>query len=201
MRPFGVCIVVILQESLVVAKKQFDIHKDLIVKSVKGSRKAQYKLYELYSAAMFNICYRMMNTREEAEDLLQEAFSEAFLKLHSFRFESTFGAWLKRIVVNKCINELKRRKTELEFCDDIGKFGGKEIDDSDLPTLSVNMIKTAMNDLPKGSRLIFQPYLLEGYDHREISQILGVSESNSKSQYMRAKRRIKELLKDKIYEN
>ncbi|NOY50295.1 MAG: RNA polymerase sigma factor [Chlorobi bacterium] len=183
------------------AKKQFDIHKDLIVKSVKGSRKAQYKLYELYSAAMFNICYRMMNTREEAEDLLQEAFTEAFLKLHSFRFESTFGAWLKRIVVNKCINDLKRRKAELEFCDDIGKFGNKEIEDVDLPTLNVNMVKTAMNELPKGSKLIFQLYLLEGYDHREISQILGVSESNSKSQYMRAKRRIKELLKDKIYEN
>lgn len=144
----------------------------------------------------------MMQSREEAEDMLQEAFTEAFMKLNSFRFESTFGAWLKRITVNKCINEIKRRKADLEFCDDIGRFGDKHHDDDDeLPNLSVEMIKNAMEQLPNGSKMIFQLYLLEGYDHREISQILSVSESNSKSQYMRAKRRIKEILKDKVYEN
>lgn len=170
------------------------------MQSVKGNRKSQYKLYELYSGAMFNICFRMMSSREEAEDLLQEAFTEAFLKMHTFRFESSFGAWIKRIVVNKCINEIKRRKAELEFCDDIGKFGEKEDKDDELPGLSVDKIKKAMNELPNGSKVIFQLYLLEGYDHKEISQILGVSESNSKSQYMRAKRRIKEILKDSVYE-
>lgn len=142
-----------------------------------------------------------MQSREEAEDMLQEAFTEAFMKLKSFRFESTFGAWLKRITVNKCINEIKRRKADLEFCDDIGRFGDKHDDDDELPNLSVEMIKNAMEQLPNGSKMIFQLYLLEGYDHREISQILSVSESNSKSQYMRAKRRIKEILKDKVYEN
>ncbi|PLX12865.1 MAG: hypothetical protein C0598_05235 [Marinilabiliales bacterium] len=149
---------------------------------------------------MFNICYRMMNSREEAEDLLQEAFTEAFLKMHTFRFESSFGAWIKRIVVNKCINEIKRRKADLEFCEDIGKFGEKEDIDDKIPGLSVENIKNAMKELPNGSKVIFQLYLLEGYDHKEISQILGVSESNSKSQYMRAKRRIREILKDKVYE-
>jgi len=183
-----------------VAINQYDIHRDLVVESVKGNRKSQYKLYELYSGAMFNICYRMMNSREEAEDLLQEAFTEAFLKMHTFRFESSFGAWIKRIVVNKCINEIKRRKAELEFCDDIGKFAEKEDKDDELPGLSVDKIKKAMSELPNGSKVIFQLYLLEGYDHKEISQILGVSESNSKSQYMRAKRRIKEILKDSVYE-
>ena len=143
----------------------------------------------------------MMQSREEAEDMLQEAFTEAFMKLESFRFESTFGAWLKRITVNKCINEIKRRKADLEFCDDISRFGEKQDDVDDLPNLNVGMIKNAMQELPNGSRMIFQLYLLEGYDHREISQILSVSESNSKSQYMRAKRRIKEILKDKIYDN
>jgi len=142
-----------------------------------------------------------MNSREEAEDMLQEAFTEAFTKLDSFRWESTFGAWLKRITINKCINELKRRKADLEYCEDIGRYGEKQDADTDLPDLNVNMIKWAMEQLPNGSKMIFQLYLLEGYDHREISEILNVSESNSKSQYMRAKRRIKELLKDKVYEN
>jgi len=200
LRPFSNCFVIILQESLNVAINQYDIHRDLVVESVKGNRKSQYKLYELYSGAMFNICYRMMSSREEAEDLLQEAFTEAFLKMHTFRFESSFGAWIKRIVVNKCINEIKRRKAELEFCDDIGKFAEKEDKDDELPGLSVDKIKNAMSELPNGSKVIFQLYLLEGYDHKEISQILGVSESNSKSQYMRAKRRIKEILKDSVYE-
>jgi len=142
----------------------------------------------------------MMRNREEAEDMLQESFSEAFIKLDRFRFESTFGAWLKRIVVNKCINEIKRKKANLEYTDDIMEYGEKD-NDNDLPSLSVDSVKEAMEQLPNGSRMIFQLYLLEGYNHREIAEILGVSESNSKSQYMRAKRRIKDILKDKIYEN
>jgi len=149
---------------------------------------------------MFNTSYRMMRNREEAEDMLQESFSEAFIKLDRFRFESTFGAWLKRIVVNKCINEIKRKKANLEYTDDIMEYGEKD-NDNDLPSLSVDSVKEAMEQLPNGSRMIFQLYLLEGYNHREIAEILGVSESNSKSQYMRAKRRIKDILKDKIYEN
>lgn len=177
-----------------------DIHKKLVEESKQGSSKAQYKLYQLYAGAMFNTSYRMMRNREEAEDMLQESFSEAFLKLDRFRFESTFGAWLKRIVVNKCINEIKRKKANLEYTDEIAQYSTKD-DDNDLPELNVDMIKEAMEHLPDGSRMIFQLYLLEGYDHREIAEILGVSESNSKSQYMRAKRRIKDILKDKIYEN
>jgi len=181
---------------------QVDIHKDIIEKSKQGNARAQYKLYQLYSRAMFNICVRMMNSREEAEDLLQEAFSEAFYRLASFRYESTFGAWLKRIVVNKCINELKRRKADLQLFEDMSPFDDHDNDHEDYaPGLSVDKIKGAMEHLPKGSKVIFSLYLLEGYDHKEISEILNISESNSKSQYMRAKRKIKELLKDTHHEN
>ncbi len=143
-----------------------------------------------------------MRNYEEAEDMLQESFSEAFLKLDRFRFESTFGTWLKRIVVNKCINELKRKKTNLLFSDDIGSYENKYIEENEkLPKLNIEMVKKAMDILPDGSRMVFQLYLLEGYDHKEIAEILGVSESNSKSQYMKARIRIKEILKDRIYEN
>jgi len=177
---------------------QTEIHKDVIEKCKRGNALAQYKLYSLYSRAMYNICQRMMNSKEEAEDMLQEAFTDAFRKLHSFRYESSFGAWIKRIVINNCINEINRKKTELEFFDDMHFFEGKdEQDDPDYENqLSVENIRKAMEHLPKGSRMIFSLYLLEGYDHVEISQILNISESNSKSQYMRAKRKIKEVLTD-----
>jgi len=180
---------------------QIDIHKEIIEKSKKGNSKAQYQLYQLYAKAMLNTCYRMMNSQAEAEDMLQEAFTEAFMKLHTFRYESTFGAWLKRIVVNKCINEIKRRKTDLNFVEDITVFSERKEDDEINVGLSVKDIKKATESLPDGSRMIFSLYLLEGYDHREIAQILNVSESNSKSQYMRAKRKVKEILEGGNYEN
>lgn len=181
---------------------QLDIHKNIIEKSKKGNSKAQYELYQLYAKAMYNTSYRMMNSQVEAEDMLQEAFTEAFMKLDSFRYESTFGAWLKRIVVNKCINEIKRRKAELNFVEDINIYGDREDEEDYKTELNVADIKKAMNQLPDGSRVIFSLYLLEGYDHREIAQILNVSESNSKSQYMRAKRKVKEILEGGItYEN
>ncbi|MFC2137539.1 RNA polymerase sigma factor [Bacteroidota bacterium] len=174
-----------------------DIHKDIIELSKGGDSKSQYQLYQLYSKAMFNICYRMMSSREEAEDMLQEAFSEAFLKLDSFRYESSFGAWLKRIVINKCINEIKRRKAEVLYYDDLKQL---DKDDDDFVNyeeiqLDVKKVHKAIEQLPEGYRIIFSLYLLEGYDHTEIAQILGISESTSKSQYMRAKNKIKDLLK------
>ncbi len=182
--------------------EQADINKDIIERSKKGNRQAQYQLYKLYSKAMFNICFRMMNDRSDAEDMLQESFSEAFRRLDSFRFESTFGAWLKMIVINKCINEIKRKKAQLEFFDDMSPFEDEEDLAAEQETgLSPERIKKAMDGLPKGSRMIFSLYLLEGYDHQEISEILNISESNSKTQYMRAKQRIKEILKAQTYES
>ena len=176
-----------------------DIHKDIIELSKGGDSKSQYQLYQLYSKAMFNICYRMMSNREEAEDMLQEAFSEAFLKLDSFRYESSFGAWLKRIVINKCINEIKRRKAEVLYYDDLKQLDKDDIDDDFVNyediQLDVKKVHKAIEQLPEGYRIIFSLYLLEGYDHTEIAQILGISESTSKSQYMRAKNKIKDLLK------
>jgi RNA polymerase sigma factor (sigma-70 family) len=182
--------------------EQADVSKDIIERSKKGNRQAQYQLYKLYSRAMFNICQRMMNDKSDAEDMLQESFTEAFRRLDSFRHESTFGAWLKMIVINRCINEIKRKKAQLEFFDDMSPFEDEEdISDAQEIGLSPEKIKKAMEDLPKGSRMIFSLYLLEGYDHQEISGILNISESNSKTQYMRAKQRIKEILKTQLYES
>ena len=140
----------------------------------------------------------MMNNKEEAEDMLQESFTEAFLKLETFRYESAFGAWLKRIVINKCINSIKRKKADLVYTDELPdkKSEDQGEDDLDTATLNVRDVQNAMEKLPQGYRVIFSLYLLEGYDHSEIAQILKISESTSKSQYSRAKQKIKEHLKN-----
>ncbi len=143
----------------------------------------------------------MMPTVEDAEDMLQEAFTEAFRRLSGFRYESTFGAWLKRIVINRCINELRKRKTDLSFFDDMQRFDQTEEKEPDPKGVSVEKVKKAMEDLPNGSRMIFSLYLLEGYDHIEISEILNISVSNSKSQFMRARLKVKEKLNQMGYEN
>jgi len=173
-----------------------NIHKEIIELSKAGNSKAQYQLYKLYAKAMYNICYRIMNNREEAEDMLQESFTEAFLKLDTFRYESAFGVWLKRIVINKCINSLKRKKAELVLTDNLPDNDGINEGEDILDTLSLKVrdVQNAMDKLPQGYRVIFSLYLLEGYDHSEIAQIMGVSESTSKSQYSRAKQKIKEIL-------
>ncbi len=137
----------------------------------------------------------MMHSREEAEDMLQEAFTQAFLKLESFRYESNFGSWLKRIVVNTCINAINKRKIELAYCEEIYNHDTVDDQKDKEPEYSVAAIHQAMEQLPEGGRMVFSLYLLEGYDHAEISQILGISESTSKSQFMRAKRRVAELVK------
>jgi RNA polymerase sigma factor (sigma-70 family) len=176
-------------------KVQLDIHKDLIELCKIGNPKAQYRLYKLYAKAMYNICYRMMNNREEAEDMLQEAFAETFQKLNTFRYESTFGAWLKRIVVNKCINQLKKNQAELEFTENIYNHQTENsyIDFENIK-LNVQRILKAIEKLPDGYRIVFCLYNFEGYDHQEIAMILGISESTSKTQYFRAKSKIKALL-------
>ena len=171
-----------------------EIHRDILEMSLAGDPRAQYQIYQLYSKAMYNICYRMMNNREEAEDMLQESFSEAFLRLGTFRFESAFGAWLKRITVNKCINALKKRKANLVSVEEVPDQQSFEDEEQDIPALSVENVRDAMEKLPEGYRIIFSLYLLEGYDHAEISQIMGISEATSKSQYSRARQRIKEIL-------
>jgi RNA polymerase sigma factor (sigma-70 family) len=175
-----------------------DINKAIVEQCLQGDRQSQLKLYRLYAKGMFNICLRMLVSREEAEDMLQECFAEAFQRLKTFRFESTFGAWLKQIVVNRCINEMKRKKAELEYFDDLEMRDIPE-EKNDRPSeyelaLSVEKVKKAMHELPDGSRTIFSLYLLEGYDHVEIAQIMNITESTSKSQYMRARQRVKEIL-------
>lgn len=145
-----------------------------------------------------------MNNREEAEDMLQEAFTQAFIKLDSYRYESNFGAWIKRIVINTCINSINKKKVNLTYCEEIFHHELPEETNENEVQFTVANVTKAMEELPKGSRMVFSLYLLEGYDHGEIAQIMDITESTSKSQFMRAKRRVVEILekhKTGRYEN
>ena len=169
-------------------------HGSLIEECRNGSSKAQFRLYDQYSMAMYNLAYRMMNNREDAEDILQEAFVDCFSNIATFRFESTFGAWLKRIVVNKCINQLRKKKIDITFYETLPPVAAEENEE---PEWDTGEIFRSIEKLPDGYRIILTLYLLEGYDHVEIGQILGISESTSKSQYSRAKEKLKSLLSKK----
>ena len=167
------------------------IHAQLIEECKKGNSQAQFKLYKQYSKAMYNLAHRILNNREDAEDILQEAFVDCFRNIGSFRFESTFGAWLKMILVNKCINYMRKKKIDLTLYDTLPPVVYEEEEEI---TYDTGRIFKGIELLPDGYRIILTLYLLEGYDHSEISQILGISESTSKSQYYRAKEKLKNIL-------
>lgn len=137
----------------------------------------------------------MMGSREEAEDVLQNAFVDIFRRLDSFRAESTLGAWIKRIVVNNCINTLKKRKLlTTDLMDHHGGVAEAIYSPKGEVNNEIKRVKTALKQLPEGYRVVFSLYALEGYDHKEIAQIMQISEGGSKSQYSRAKQKLKALL-------
>lgn len=168
-------------------------HKDLIEKSKSGDRNSQYKLYELYVDAMYNVSMRIVSIREDAEDIIQDSFVDAFKNLTSFRYESTFGSWLKRIVINKSINHLKLKKIPITTLDKHEYHITEEIKES-VNTRDIEKIKKGITRLPDGYRQIINLYLIEGYDHIEISEILEISSSTSKSQYHRAKKKLIQII-------
>lgn len=171
-----------------------NIHQEIIDQCKEGSQKAQFQLYKLYYRPMFSICMRLINNSAEAEDVMQEAFLNAFTKIDTYKGEVSFGAWLKRIVINRSLDYLKKRKVKFEEINE----KTNQIPDYQMEIKEVNMkvIKDAIQKLPDGYRVVLSLFLIEGYDHEEISQILGISNSNSRTQYLRAKNKLKELLKD-----
>ena len=172
------------------------IHETLIEECRRGSRKAQFRLYELYSKAMLNTACRIMGNREEAEDMLQEAFTDCFRKIGTYRTDSTFGAWLKTIVINRCITRLRKREAELVYVEDYSRHEMQQEEPQEAVWPAPQVIAKAVDMLQEGYRVVFSLYLLEGYDHTEISQILGISESTSKTQYLRAKEKLKKILSE-----
>jgi RNA polymerase sigma factor (sigma-70 family) len=162
---------------------------ELVKQCINQSRSAQLALYQKYSDAMFNTCCRMLPVSSDAEETLQDAFVTIFEKIDTFSFQSTLGAWIKRIVVNKCIDQLRLKK---QMWAELNEQMSSIPDQAEEP-ISVNMqvVNDAIIGLPDGYRTVFSLYAIEGYDHEEIAQILNISEQTSKSQYHRAKEKLK----------
>lgn len=143
---------------------------------------------------MYNTALRIVVDEDEAADVLQEAFIDAFKRLDSFREESTFGLWMKQIVVNKSLSFLRKRTLEFAPIEEADRYE-EEAPEEEAVDLQVTRIHKAIKKLPDGYRIVLSLYLLEGYDHEEIAHILKISENTSRSQFLRAKRRLLELLR------
>lgn len=179
-------------------QQALNIHDDLIARCRAGDREAHYRIYKLYARSMYNVSYRITGSAADAEDALQEAFISAFRNLERYRAEATFGAWLKRIVVNKSINILKKRRLEWLPESEAEVLAEQEESIPYKEELTVERVKQAIEELPDGYRAVLSLYLLEGYDHQEIAGILGITESTSKSQLNRAKVKLRENLSKRI---
>ncbi|WP_418603387.1 RNA polymerase sigma factor [Hwangdonia sp.] len=170
---------------------------DIIEQCKQNNRKAQLQLYNQYCNGMYIVANRFLKNANDAEDVVQEAFIKAFSKLHQYKAEVTFGAWLKRIVVNKSIDFLKSKKQKLVALDEVHlKVVDADNDDKWLvdDAITLNDVKRAIDNLPDKYQYVVMLYLIEGYDHQEISEILNITEVASRTQLFRGKAKLQELL-------
>ena len=176
-----------------------NIHQELIDECRRGNSKAQFEIYKLYYKAMYNTSLRLMNDSLEAEDIMQDAFLKAFKNIHTYKEEVSFGAWLKKIVVNRSLDVLKKRKLDTNPLDErttaiIDDDDGEIFEDQ---AQKVAEIKQAISQLSENHRILVTLYLIEGYDHDEISQILEMTNAAVRTGYSRARKKLQEILNDK----
>ncbi len=172
----------------------------LIRQCKKKDKVAQYQLYRLYVKAMFNIAVRMTGNKETAEDVLQEAFIKAFAEIDKLKDEKAFSGWLKRIVINRSIDAMRKEKytrLNIETFSEQHEEIAEDIDEATDPELVHQLIKK----LPDGARQVLVMHALEGYKHAEIGIQLGISESTAKTQFFRAKQLLKKMIKNAADEN
>lgn len=173
------------------------LESNIIEKCRQNNRVAQLQLYKQYCDGMYVVAMRFMKNSMEAEDIVQEAFIKAFSRLDQFKAEVTFGAWLKRIVINKCIDCLKSKKQHLQELDEVHlKVVDSNYENEWLveDTITLDEVKDAIQRLPDKYQYVVMLYLVEGYDHQEISEILNITEVTSRTQLSRGKSKLKELL-------
>ena len=169
----------------------------LVDRARKGDQQSMYRLYKMYVRAMYNLSIRIVDNQLDAEDLLQESFASAFCQLGTYKGEASFGAWLKRIVINKSINHIKKQKrwlADIEYIHENEIEEDENYHDKMLSAISPEAIHEAIKTLPAKAKVVLNLYLLEDWTHKDIARMLNISESTSKSQYQRARK----LLQNKL---
>ncbi len=169
-------------------------NNQLIINCRNGDKNAQFTIYKQYYKAMFNTAFRIVNDRFEAEDIMQESFLSAFTKLDSFSGTVSFGAWLKRIVINNSLTALKKNsRLETVSLEKVTiKVVNEEIQDYNL--LSAKEILNQVSKLKNNYKVAITLNLIEGYDYEEIAQIMDISYENSRTTVSRAKQKLRQLL-------
>lgn len=170
-------------------------HETDIIRGCKeGDSRSQRRLYDLYSPRMFGICLRYGQDDDDAADILQDAFIKVFVKIHEFRHEGSFEGWIRRIVVNTAINHCIKNKKHM-YHYDLDEVEGMVEDESvNYDPLQVNDLLTLVRHLPTGYRTVFNLYEIEGYAHKEIAEMMGISINTSKTQLMHGRRLLQKRL-------
>lgn len=168
--------------------------EQLIAGCRKGKHTAQLALYNRYAKWLYNVCFRIVAQSDEAEEAMQDTFMKVFTRMDQFREDQSFEAWLKRIAVHTAIDYVRKKQLYMEQADELPDTAIEE-EEEDIAGVTVQKIKEAMQKLPNGYRVVLSLYLFEGYDTEEISQILNIKTVTVRSQYMRAKKKLIELLK------
>ena len=176
-------------------KSTKQLHQSVIDACKKNDAKAQMQLYDLYCDAMHTVALRYVKDSFTAEDVMQEAFIKAFKNIDSYKEGVAFGAWLKRIVINQSIDYLKKKKLELVSINEEITTVADDDNWNVASTISYQDIVNSIQQLKEKYRVVLTLFLLEGYDHGEISQILGISEVSSRTHLLRGKRQVQEQLK------
>lgn len=173
----------------------------LVNQCISGDATAYRLLYERYARAMYNTALRITGSRPDAEDILQDAFTDAFFQLEKFEQKASFGTWIRKIVIYKSIALLKKRRihwVELEV--DLHDNAINEEFEVDNIEFTVSQIKEVLQTMPDGYRTVLSLYLLEGYDQEEIASIIGVAASTVRSQYIRGRQKLVQHLKRRNHE-
>lgn len=176
--------------------KQYDEEQQLVKALSKGDKRAFQGLYASYAGLFLTITRRYARSSQEAEDLLQESFVQIYRKVSSFKGQGSFEGWMKRIVVNKCLTALRKKELFSDLStEELGEQAGQEA--IGLSRLHVEEILAAFEQLPIGARTVLNLYAIDGYDHGEIAQELGISESASRSQLTKARARLRVILEER----
>ncbi len=168
---------------------------------LKNDPVAQRELYNRYSPKMLSVCYRFAQSREDAEDMLQEGFIKVFTQIHTFQNKGAFEGWVRRIIVHTCINFLKKYKKFNESID-LVYANYLQVKEETVPSImQAKQVVECIRLLPVGYKTVLNLYAIEGYNHKEIAEMLDIEESTSRSQYTRAKTMLEGILiKKKILE-